>query len=74
MTAPVAKPPAIGDPGDVHIGAVPGQIVCALEGEIDGQRGDQRAGGEGEHAGQHLLGRSEDRDPEAAPIIARTPW
>ena len=65
MTATDGK--AAGDryPGAAHAGAVPDEIVGTLEAELDREGGDQRTGGEGEHAGQHLLGerkiKSEDR-------------
>ncbi len=59
-----AEREAAGDrrPGDMDVGAVPGEVVGAFEAELDRECGDQRAGGEGEDAGQHFLW---ERDIEA---------
>jgi hypothetical protein len=50
------------DPGGMHVGAVLGELVRALEGELDGERRDQRAGSEGEDSRLQLVG---DRQVEA---------
>src|SRR5713101_9342984 len=44
-------------PGVAHIGALPDELVRSLEAELDRKGGDQRAGGKGQYARQHLLGK-----------------